>query len=85
MTSQEFNEKYKDYIEPGFEDRGLEINIPEATEYLDKVFQDFIKVEGFCFSMIKSKFGYCRFYAEPNSIPTSKVEEEINKYLQNGK
>ena len=53
MTSQEFNEKYKKFIEPGFETRGLEIDIPEVTEYLDKVFQDFIKVEGFQFSMIK--------------------------------
>lgn len=85
MTSREFNEKYKKYIEPGFERRGLEIDIPAVTEYLDKVFQDFIKVEGFCFSMIKSKFGYCRFYAEPASIPTSEVEEEINKYLRDGK
>ncbi len=85
MTSQEFNEKYKAYIEPGFERRGLEIDIPEATEYLDKVFQDFIKVEGFQFSMIKSKFNYCRFYADPASIPTGEVEEEVNKYLRNGK
>lgn len=85
MTSQEFNEKYKQYIEPGFEDRGLEIDTPIVTEYLDKVFQDFIKVEGFCFSMIKLKFGYCRFYAEPFSIPTTEVEQEINKLLQNGK
>jgi hypothetical protein len=85
MNSAEFNEKYKAYIEQGFEDRGLEIDIPEVTEYLDKVFQDFIKVEGFQFSMIKSKFGFCRFYAEPFSIPTSEVEKEVNKYMQHGK
>ena len=76
MTSKEFNLKYKDYIEDRFE--GLEIDIPELTNWLDDKFQEFIKIPGFQFAQIKSKFGYGRFYADNLSREQlSEVESKI--------
>jgi hypothetical protein len=80
MTVQEFDEKYKDYLEVGFD--GLMINDPKVIEYLDNKFQEFIKVPGFKYMQIKLKFGMARFYAEPRELNTYEVEEEINKLLK---
>jgi len=60
MTSEQFNDKYKDYLEEGH--YGLGIDIPEFTDWLDKKFQDFIKKPEFTYSQIKAKFGEGRFY-----------------------
>ncbi len=76
MTEKQFNEKYKDYIEEGFD--GLEFDIPAVTEYLDKIFTDLIKVEGFKYAQIKLKFGFARFYCEPRTIDTNEIENNIN-------
>lgn len=62
MTSTEFNEKYKDYLEEGH--YGLAIDNPILTKELDEMFQDFIKFKGFSYSQIKVKFGHGRFYCE---------------------
>ena len=76
MTRKEFNLKYKDYIEDRFE--GLEIDIPELTDWLDDKFQEFIKIPGFRFAQIKAKFGYGRFYADNLSIEQlNEVESKI--------
>ncbi|NCD06154.1 MAG: hypothetical protein EOL97_08550 [Spirochaetia bacterium] len=75
MTSNEFNLKYKDYIEDRFE--GLEIDIPELTNWLDDKFQEFIKIPGFQFAQIKSKFGYGRFYA--NGLSSEQLDEVKSK------
>ena len=56
MTSTEFNEKYSAYLEEGH--YGLDIDIPEATDFLDKAFQDLIKLPEFKYSQIKSKFSW---------------------------
>lgn len=62
LNSDEFNEKYINYIEKGFE--GLCINDIDVIKYLDNVFEDLIKIEGFKYSQIKLKFGMVRFHAE---------------------
>lgn len=80
MTVEEFDEKYKDYLEEGH--YGLAINDPKVIEYLDNKFQEFIKVPGFKYMQIKLKFGMARFYAEPRELNTYEVEEEINKILK---
>ena len=80
MTQQEFNEKYKAYIEKGFENQGLMFDIPSVTEYLDKEFQKFIRVPEFCFSQIKFKFNSVRFYAD--NLPMEdrgRVETEVKR------
>lgn len=61
MTASEFNEKYKAYISEGFD--GLEFDIPEITDYLDKYFdKGLVELPDFQFQQIKMKFGMCRFY-----------------------
>jgi hypothetical protein len=62
MTSDEFNEKYKDFLEEGH--YGLAINDKEFIEWLDERFQTFIQKTGFSYSQIKMKFGFGRFYCE---------------------
>lgn len=62
MTSEEFNNKYKDYIPQGWS--GLEFDIPEVTEYLDKLMEDLIQIPGFELHQVKLKFSMARFYFE---------------------
>ena len=45
MTAQEFNDKYKDYIEEGF--CGLSFDIEPVTKFLDKLFQYLTRIPGF--------------------------------------
>ena len=73
MTSEQFNEKYKDYLEDGH--YGLGIDIPELTEWLDDKFQEFIKQPGFEYSQIKAKFGMGRFYCEGLSYDDIRLVE----------
>lgn len=83
MTQEEFNEKYKDYLEEGH--YGLDISYPSIVNYLDKIFQDLIKIPGFQYSQIKLKFNSCRFYnnlyeiaPELSNIIDKAVEKEVN-------
>ena len=76
MTEQEFDEKYKDYIEEGH--YCLAIGDSEVIKFLDDIFQDLIKIPGFKFSQIKLKFGMCRFYSNLESSLGHLIEERIN-------
>ena len=82
MTTEKFNEKYKDYLEEGH--YGLDISYPAVVEYLDKIFQDLIKIPGFKYSQIKLKFNSSRFYTNLYTIaPTfglldRTIEKEID-------
>jgi hypothetical protein len=87
MTARDFNEKYLMYVE----DRhyGLDIHIPEAIEYLDKVFEGLVKIEGFKYSQIKAKFDSTRFYSNlPEILPQigrgieQSIVSELNFYLK---
>ena len=60
MTAEEFNEKYKDYLEEGH--YGLDLHSPGIIKYLDTEFTNLIKIQGFKYSQIKMKFGTSRFY-----------------------
>jgi hypothetical protein len=75
MTTQEFNEKYKDYLEKGH--YGLAISGEDFIKWLDEKFQKFIKYPNFKYYQIKSKFGGGRFYCE--GIPDELVIEVENK------
>ena len=85
MTSLEFNEKYKDFLEERH--YGLGINIPELTLWLDEKFQEFIKKPGFKYSQIKSKFGMGRFYCEgltkEEVLEVEQYITKIDRELQN--
>ncbi len=78
MTREEFNLKYKDYIEEGFD--GLEFHDEQVISYLDNQFSEFIKVPNFKFAQIKLKFGMCCFYAD--NVNTHNIELEVNKLLK---
>ena len=78
MEVHEFNLKYKDFIEEGFD--GLEFGNEEIVNYLDDQFKEFIKIPNFKFTQIKLKFGMCCFYAD--NVNTHIVEVAINKILK---
>ena len=87
MTTQEFNQKYKDYLEEGH--YGLDINIPSVIEYLDSIFdKGLVIIPGFKYSQIKLKFNMARFYFDtdmPNSLEIiilNGIEEKINKLVK---
>lgn len=61
-NSKEFNEKYKDYLGKGH--YGLDLNNPEIIKFLDKEFEELVKIPGFKYYQIKSKFNSYRFYCE---------------------
>lgn len=87
MTANEFNIKYKDYLEEGH--YGLGFDYPRITNYLDEMFQELIKIPGFQYSQIKWKFSSSCFYTNLNevlgvklgSIITYEIEKKINFYV----
>lgn len=77
MTANEFNKKYKEFIEQRH--YGCAINDEEAINYLDKEFEELIKIPKFKFSQIKTKFGFFRVYC--TNVSQEKLEEmEIKLY-----
>lgn len=87
MKLTEFNGKYYDYLEEGH--YGLDIDIPEATKFLDSVFKDLIKIPGFKYSQIKSKYGTSRFYTNLRDTLgfvgkhiENSIEKELDLYLR---
>lgn len=76
MTSEEFDEKYKDFLEEGH--YGLDLYNEEAIQYLDEEFRELIKIPGFQYSQIKSKFNWFCFYC--TNVPHEK-RTEIEKTL----
>ena len=86
-TNLDFNEKYKDFLEEDY--YGMGINIPGVLEYVDYVFNDLIKIPGFKFSQIKTKFGLARVYTNleeimplAGKIINQELEEKINFILK---
>jgi hypothetical protein len=86
-TSKEFNEKYKEYIEEGH--YGMDINEPSVLIYVDQIFNDLIKIPGFEFSQVKTKYGLARVYTNLEDILpfvgriiNQELEEKINFILK---
>lgn len=75
MTRDEFNEKYKDYLSKGH--YGLALMDEGVIEYLDKEFQELIKIPDFKYLQIKGKFNWYSFYAE--NVSVEKRQEIENK------
>jgi hypothetical protein len=75
MTTQQFNEKYKPFLEEGH--YGLDLAKPEAITYLDERFQEFTQRPDFKYAQIKSKFNWFCFYAD--GITTEERTEVENK------
>lgn len=81
MTTNEFNDKYKDYLEEGH--YGLDISVPEVIEYLDAIFQTLIKIPGFKYTQIKLKFNMVRFYSNISTSLGCAIEDRIIKIINN--
>ena len=90
MTSDEFNEKYKEFLEDGFD--GMEITHAEIIQLCDEYFQNWIKIPGFKYCQIKVKFGTSRVYCdcdsshrdELNTIELETLIDEILKEMNYG-
>jgi hypothetical protein len=86
-TISDFNEKYKEYIEEGH--YGMDISEPSVIAYVDQIFNDLIKIPGFQFSQIKTKYGMARLYTNlydlmpfVGRIIDQELEEKINFILK---
>jgi hypothetical protein len=86
-TTKEFNSKYKDYLEEGH--YGIDISEPSVLIYVDQIFNDLIKIPGFQFSQIKTKYGMARVYTNlyelmpfVGRIIDQELEEKINFILK---
>ena len=78
MTANEFNEKYKEFLEQGH--YGMGFDHEEAIEYLDKEFEELIKIPHFKYTQIKAKFDWYCFYCK--GVPREKVIEIQNQLKQ---
>jgi hypothetical protein len=78
MTTEQFNEKYKNFLEEGH--YGLSVGDEEFIKWLDNKFQEFIKHPSFTYSQIKSKFGTGRFYCE--GLSTEQIKEVENRIME---
>lgn len=79
-TTNEFNEKYKNHLEEGH--YGLDIEDERIIKYLDEIFEDLIKIEGFEYSQIKVKFGTSRVYTNLYQL-IGKVGRSITINIEN--
>jgi hypothetical protein len=86
-TIEEFNNKYKEYID---EDHyGMDINEPSVLAYVDQIFNDLTQIPGFKCQQIKTKFGLARVYTNLDDlmpfvgrIINQELEEKINFILK---
>ena len=86
-TIEEFNNKYKEYID---EDHyGMDINEPSVLAYVDQIFIDLTQIPGFKYQQIKTKFGMARVYTNLEDlmpfvgrIINQELEEKINFILK---
>jgi hypothetical protein len=86
-TCEEFNTRYAQYLDIDLD--GLIIEYPSVIHYVDQIFQDLIKIEGFKYSQIKTKFGLARVYTNLDElmpfvgrIINQELEEKINFILK---
>jgi hypothetical protein len=86
-SNEEFNTKYAEYIEE--DNYGMVIGVPAVLSYIDTVFNDLIKIPGFKYSQIKTKFGLARVYTNLDEllpfvgrIINQELEEKINFILK---
>lgn len=80
MTAEEFNNKYKDFLEEGH--YGLDIHVPAIVRYLDGVFSGLTKIPGFQYSQIKEKYHSCRFYTNLYELLGNPLDNIISTEIE---
>ena len=81
MTTREFNEKWKDYLEEGF--YGLAIPLENVINYLDDLFEtELTKDPTFRYSQIKMKFNWACFYSNAQPDIRQRIEDNISKIVK---
>lgn len=61
----------------------MAIDLPEIVDFLDHIFQDLVKINGFKYLQIKVKFVYVRFYATGISNDMCyMIEGKLNQMLK---
>tara|TARA_R110000868_G_scaffold14426_4_gene67234 strand:+ start:37274 stop:37609 length:336 start_codon:yes stop_codon:yes gene_type:complete len=85
-TCEEFNTKYNDYYE---QYDGMRIEIPAVISYVDVVFTDLVKIEGFKFYQIETKMGLAKVFTNLEELLPfvgrliqHELEEKINFILK---
>ena len=85
-TSQEFNEKYKDYLN---HESGMLLEIPSVIAYVDQIFQDLIKIPDFKYQQIRTVYGLAKVVTNlqeiipfAGRILEQELEEKINFILK---
>ena len=78
MNREQFNAKYSNWLKEGH--YGLSLVNEEVINYLDKEFQELIKIPDFKYLQIKSKFDWYCFYCENVSLEKrQEIENKIKK------
>ena len=82
MNANEFNLKYKSYLELNF--YGLIIENKKVIKYLDRQFKEEIEINPlFTYAQVKIKFGFCSIHA--NTEKSNIWENEINNIINDKK
>ena len=86
-TAKEFNEHFTDHLHPGA--NGLQIEYPSVVHYLNEIFKDLVKIEGFQFSLISTHMGLAYVHSNIEEIlpfvgriMTQELQEKINFILK---
>ena len=86
-TTKEFNDKYDYYLEEGH--YGIDINEPSVLMYVDQIFNDLVRIPGFKYEQIKTKYGLAKVYTNLEEllpfvgrIINQELEEKINFILK---
>ena len=85
-TTEEFNEKYKAYLDS---ESGMLLQIPSILAYVDQVFNDLVLIPGFLYSEITTRHGLAKVNTNlqeilpfAGRILEQELEEKINFILK---
>lgn len=86
QTVEEFNKKYGQFLDKNT--KGLTIEFPSVIQYLNEIFNDLTKINGFLYGNIEKTLGLARFNNNlPEILPyvgrtmTHEIEERLNFLL----
>jgi hypothetical protein len=85
-TTEEFNEKYKAYLDG---ESGMLLEIPSVLAYVDQVFNDLTSIPGFIYSEITIRHGLAKVHTNLQEIMPfagrileQELEDKINFILK---